>query len=159
LQLPQHWPFDAHLLDAGMAEPRCVNACPTGALRAERLDAATRERRASEEGYSPLQPQANTKPRVLYKGIDRLKTVFVAGNVSARRGEGIVENLEGAEVVLRLGGGTDPVRTRTDVWGDFRLDGLSAIGQPYSLEVVHPVEGGLSQAGQLDDCAVLSFQF
>ena len=32
-QLPQHWNFDAHLLDRGWAEPRCVQSCPTGALR------------------------------------------------------------------------------------------------------------------------------
>ena len=33
-EIPQHWPFDAHLLDRGWKEPRCTQACPTQALRA-----------------------------------------------------------------------------------------------------------------------------
>jgi Fe-S-cluster-containing dehydrogenase component len=33
LKLPQHWFFDAHLLDRGWAEPRCVTVCATGALK------------------------------------------------------------------------------------------------------------------------------
>src|SRR3972149_7185879 len=36
LSLPQHWNFDAHLIDAGWPPPRPVQACPTGALRADR---------------------------------------------------------------------------------------------------------------------------
>ena len=34
LQLPQIWPFDAHLLDAGWDKTRGHQACPTGAMRA-----------------------------------------------------------------------------------------------------------------------------
>ena len=37
LQLPQHWFFDAHLLDRGWAEPRCVTVCATGALKSVKV--------------------------------------------------------------------------------------------------------------------------
>ena len=33
-QLPQNWFFDAHLLDAGAAAPRCVGVCPTEVFKA-----------------------------------------------------------------------------------------------------------------------------
>ena len=35
-RVPQHWFFDAHLLDAGWAEPRCVTVCATRAAGARR---------------------------------------------------------------------------------------------------------------------------
>src|SRR2546430_17262409 len=34
LQLPQIWPFDAHLLDQGWQQNRGKQSCPTGAVRA-----------------------------------------------------------------------------------------------------------------------------
>ena len=34
LQLPQAWPFDAHLLDRGWKQTRGQQSCPTGAMRA-----------------------------------------------------------------------------------------------------------------------------
>ena len=39
-QLPQNWFFDAHLLDAGAAAPRCVGVCPTQAIEAINTDRA-----------------------------------------------------------------------------------------------------------------------
>jgi Fe-S-cluster-containing dehydrogenase component len=35
LQLPQHWIFDAHLLDAGWTKTRAEQCCPTGVYRAQ----------------------------------------------------------------------------------------------------------------------------
>ena len=57
LSLPQHWNFDAHLIDAGWPAPRPVQACPTGALRALKVEdeemrriAAKRRARAARTG-------------------------------------------------------------------------------------------------------------
>ena len=38
LQLPQIWPFDAHLLDQGWQQTRGQQACPTGAMRAIKVE-------------------------------------------------------------------------------------------------------------------------
>src|SRR4029077_16203342 len=38
LQLPQIWPFDAHLLDQGWQQTRGQQACPTGAMRAIKIE-------------------------------------------------------------------------------------------------------------------------
>src|SRR3989304_3723828 len=39
-QLPQTWPFDAHLLDQGWVQTRGSQACPTGAMRTLKADDA-----------------------------------------------------------------------------------------------------------------------
>jgi len=51
LQLPQAWPFDAHLLDRGWKQTRGQQSCPTGAMRA-RSWSRTRTWRALPESKS-----------------------------------------------------------------------------------------------------------
>ena len=38
LEIPQAWTFDAHLLDQGWKQPRCGQSCPTGAMRAIKVN-------------------------------------------------------------------------------------------------------------------------
>ena len=38
LQLPQAWPFEAHLIDQGWQQTRGHQSCPTGAMRAIKVD-------------------------------------------------------------------------------------------------------------------------
>ncbi len=63
-EVPQAWIFDAHLLDAGWKEPRCAQACPTGALRAVKLDDDAMRAQARAESLEVLQPELGTRPRV-----------------------------------------------------------------------------------------------
>jgi len=37
-EIPQHWIFDAHLLDQGWKQPRCVTVCATNALMAVKVE-------------------------------------------------------------------------------------------------------------------------
>ena len=120
-QLPQTWFFDAHLLDAGWAEPRCVTVCPTRALQAVKLDDAAMAQRALAEGLRTLQPGVDTRPRVYYRHLARTDTVFVAGSlVDGATGDCLAD----ADVAL-LRGGVALAQARSDVFGDFRLDGLA----------------------------------
>ena len=48
LQLPQAWPFDAHLIDQGWDKTRGQQACPTGAMRAVKVEDAEMARIARE---------------------------------------------------------------------------------------------------------------
>jgi Fe-S-cluster-containing dehydrogenase component len=64
LQLPQNWIFDAHLLDQGWKEPRCAHSCPTDAIKAVKLDAASMSRKAADEKLTVLSPETGAKPRV-----------------------------------------------------------------------------------------------
>ena len=120
LDLPQAWPFDAHLLDAGWKRPRVEQVCPTGALKAEKLTDAARDAKCRSEGWRPLPGEAAVRPRVLYRGFDRLETRLVAGTVTGPIA-GRDECLEG--VVVRLVAADGLAReARTDAFGDFRFD-------------------------------------
>lgn len=75
----------AHLLDNGWEEPRCVEACPTGALRF-----VEEEGLADENLYAPLEklhPEYDTKPSSYYVNLPR---PFVGGSVVDAAGESVV---------------------------------------------------------------------
>lgn len=134
LDIPQHWFFDAHLLDAGWTEPRCVDVCPTGALRSVKIDDAAMERAAREEGLEPLRPDLETRPRVHYKNLWRYDKCFIGGTVSAAR-DGVVDCVEGARVQL-LQNGQPVAETASDGYGDFRFDRLEPDSGAYVVQVV-----------------------
>lgn len=137
LQLPQTWFFDAHLLDAGWREPRCVTVCPTRALEAVQLDDAAMAERVQTDDLRTLLPESGTRPRVYYRHLARFDSLFVAGSVVSAGGADCVE---AAEIVL-LRAGQALARTRSDAFGDFRIDGLPADSGPYQLQVRHAVQG------------------
>ena len=134
-QVPQAWFFDAHLLDAGWQEPRCVSVCATGALKAVKTDDATMARRIEAEGLEQLRPALNTKPRVHYKNLWRFNSAFVAGSVSAENADGAVDCVAGAQVRL-VRDGDIVAEMVTDAFGDFKFDRLEPDGARYTVEVV-----------------------
>jgi len=138
-QLPQTWFFDAHLLDAGWHEPRCVTVCPTRALQAVKIDDEAMAARAGNEGLRPLRPELGTRPRVYYRNLARVDTVFVAASVVRQTAAG-AECVEGAAVELSRDG-QRVAHALTDAFGDFRLDGLVPSSGPHELRIRHPVHG------------------
>ena len=124
--VPQNWNFDAHLLDAGWTEPRCAQACPTNAIRALKLDDEELAKRIEEEGLSTLNPELNTKPRVFYRGLNEVLCHLITGNICEVAGNGRQQNLAGVEVVLIDSAEGGERSTKTDAFGDFRFDGLTA---------------------------------
>jgi len=64
LQLPQAWPFDAHLLDGGWDKTRGAQSCPTAAMQVVKVDDSEMARRVREEGLEVMSPELGTKPRV-----------------------------------------------------------------------------------------------
>jgi len=145
-QLPQTWIFDAHLLDAGWAGPRCAQVCPTDVFEAVKLGDGAMQERVRKESLQVLLPHLNTRPRVYYRGLERWQRCFVGGSVSASVG-GVVDCVAGAEVTLLQD--DKPVATAfSDAFGDFRFDGLAAKSGAYRVQVRH----GLGQAQR--DCEV-----
>lgn len=120
LDIPQAWPFDAHLMDQGWTRTRVEQVCPTGALRSVKATDKEIERLTREGGYGPIEPRFKTKPRLHYRGLDRLRAVFVAGSVQTET-SGRRECFEGARVSL-LRGDEFLAETRTNGFGDFALD-------------------------------------
>jgi Fe-S-cluster-containing dehydrogenase component len=119
LELPQKCTFCAHMLDAGEPVPRCVEACPTGALLFGDLDDPKSEisqavKALQTEDYHP---EFGTSPLVQYVGIPKK---FIVGEVVRR--DMLGECAEGVEVTLE-GDGVKSV-TQTDNFGDFEFEGL-----------------------------------
>ncbi len=131
--VPQLWPFDAHLLDAGWQQTRGQQSCPTGAMRAVKLEDDEMARLARDEGLEVLRPELGTKPRVYYRNLWRYAKAFIGGTVSTESA-GVVDCVEGARVKL-LKGGLLVAEAATDNYGDFKFDRLDEGSGTYALEV------------------------
>ena len=141
-QLPQHWNFDAHLLDSGWVQPRCVQSCPTGALRSVMITDSEMEKLKSEEGLEQLEPEIETKPRVHYKNLHLYKKCFIGGTVVITD-SGLEDCLEGAIAVLnkddkKIG------EEISDAFGEFKFDNLEPAGGAYRIDILHPEYTSLS---------------
>ncbi len=139
LQLPQKWIFDAHLLDQGWKTPRCVQACPTGALRAFHINDKAMNEKVRRDGLETLRPELRTKPRVYYRNLYRYSKCFIGGSV-VLASAGVVDCLAGAHAKLRRENRVI-AEAVTDVFGDFKFDQLDPGNGSYQVEVSHPVHG------------------
>jgi len=131
LQIPQHWPFDAHLLDRGWAAPRCVEVCATGAITAVKTSDDAMRKIVREEKLAVRRPELATRPRVYYKNLDRAETEFIAGTVVSAAG-GTTECAVGARVSL-FRNAMHERETTCDVFGDFRFDRLTPGSGSYCI--------------------------
>ncbi len=136
LKIPQTWPFDAHLLDQGWSQTRGQLSCPTGAMRAIKIEDADMERLARDNGLEVMNPERGTKPRVYYKNLWRFSKCFVGGTISAEA-NGVVDCVAGAGVRL-LKGGVSIAETTSDGYGDFKFDRLDDGSGRYVVEISAP---------------------
>lgn len=131
--IPQHWIFDAHLLDQGWAEPRCETACATAAFKSVKLTDDEMAKRAQDEGLVQRDEGHDTKPRLYYKNLWRYDSDFIAGSVCVQK-DGITDCLEGADVALSKGEAII-ARTKTDAYGDFKFDQLVDKGAEFAVHI------------------------
>ena len=122
LNIPQKCTGCAHIVDngvpQGITEPRCVAACPTGAITWG--DYATLQPAIAAAGALPLHPEYGAEPMVFYNALPQK---FVAGSLFNHATDLVVT---GATVTATpLGGGTT-LTTTSDLYGDFWFDGLPA---------------------------------
>ncbi len=144
LQLPQHWFFDAHLLDRGWEEPRCAQVCASNALKAVKVTDEEMAEIKSREGLRELKPEAATRPRVLYKNLHRYTHEFIGGTI-IRTVDGVSDCVADAGIRLESEGSVVG-ETATDAFGEFKIDRLEPGSGPYS--VVVEVDG--EEAKRLD---------
>ena len=149
----QAWPFDAHLLDTGWNKTRGDQSCPTGAMKAIKLDDDAMAKMADEEGYEVLNPEYGTKPRIWYKNLWRYSTAFVGGSVSADA-NGIVDCVEGAAVTLSKDG-SKLAELVTDNYGDFKFDRLEEDSGRYTVEISSKQYGSKSIEFELGESLYL----
>ena len=131
--VPQKCTMCAHLLDDGWSQPRCAQACFTGALQAIALEENEIERRVESEGLEPLHPEKGTRPNVYYKNLHRFDKELIAGSAAVEN-DGVVDCAPGVQVKL-LRGEEVIQEAKTDVFGDFRFDGLPKDSGEYTVEL------------------------
>ena len=123
LCISQKCTFCAHLLDDGWEEPRCVDACPTGAFTfGDEDDPAIKALIAKAE---PLKPEQDVKPRVYYIGLPKR---FIAGALYDKEAD---ECSEGVKVTAICAISGNKFTDETDSYGDFWIRGLR--GGKYTL--------------------------
>jgi Fe-S-cluster-containing dehydrogenase component len=129
--IPQKCTLCAHLLDQGEPEPRCVEACPTGALLFGDLDDPKSEiaKVWKSEKVENFHPEFGLKARVKYIGIPKR---FVAGTVLYKDKDLCAEN---AKVTLTGSGKKQTLRTNN--FGDFEFEGLDE-GKEFGLKIENP---------------------
>jgi Fe-S-cluster-containing dehydrogenase component len=133
LGLPQAWPFDAHLIDQGWNQTRGQLSCPTGAMRAVKVEDEEMARIAREQNLEVMRPELNTRPRVYYRNLWRYSKCFIGGTISMES-KGVVDCVEGARVRLLKDGGCI-AETTSDNYGDFKFDRLDEDSGPYRIEI------------------------
>jgi Fe-S-cluster-containing dehydrogenase component len=134
-ELPQAWPFDAHLLDAGWTQTRGAQVCATRAMRTLHVDDEEMQRIVREERLQVLHPEYGTRPRVYYKNLDRYAKAFIGGTIAGEIG-GVQECIAGAQVILKHGGRTLAEAT-SDAYGDFKFAGLDEESGTYRIDIAH----------------------
>ena len=148
-EIPQAWPFDAHLIDDGWSQTRGQQACPTGAMKAVKLDDAEMSRMAQDEGLEVMKPEIGAKPRVYYRNLWRYSTAFIAGSISAEAG-GVVDCVEGAAVSLIKDGDT-VAEAKSDNYGDFKFDRLEENSGGYTIKIASDGGQSVSIAAELGE--------
>lgn len=134
-EVPQKCSFCAHLLDEGWKVPRCVQACPTGALQMVDEESAEFRKLQDENALDVLQPQYKTEPQVYYKNLYRYTKCFIAGSIAIKETD---ECASDATVIAIDDTGSEIGQTTTDIFGDFKLDNLTADNHDYRLEIACP---------------------
>jgi len=126
--LPQKCGLCAHLLDAGWKEPRCAEACPTGAICFGDTDdpASDISHRLAAGATETLHPEYGLKTAVVYRGLPQQ---FIAGTVVF----GDTDECAG-DVRVFLSGGEMHRTARTNSFGDFEFEGLTP-GGDYRVRV------------------------
>src|SRR5215813_426342 len=133
LQLPQIWPFDAHLIDQGWQQTRGQQSCPTGAMRAIKVEDEEMARLAREQALEVMKPELGARPRVYYRNLWRYSKCFIGGTLAADI-NGVVDCVEGASVRLSKDGRT-VAETTSDNYGDFKFDKLDEGSGTYLVEI------------------------
>ncbi len=127
LNLAQKCTGCAHLLDSGWTEPRCVDACPTLAIRFMDEEDAQALMAAGEVWKPELKD--TVQPRVYYLNVPKK---FIAGTLYDPVEEEVVI---GAAGTLTESGGGETHTIETDNYGDFWFEGLK--DGVFDLELRH----------------------
>jgi Fe-S-cluster-containing dehydrogenase component len=122
LNLPQAWPFDAHLLDRGWKKTKLETVCPTGVFESVKVSDDEMRAIVKKEELVTMESDTNAKPRVYYKNNHLFTTCFVGGTIVTDNG-GVEECVAGAKVTVAQGD-TLLGEAISDAFGEFAVPQL-----------------------------------
>jgi len=122
LEIPQAWPFDAHLLDRGWSKTKLETVCPTGVFKSVKVSDVEMMKLAEDEHLKTLEPKSGARPRVYYKNSHLFDTCFVGGTIVTAT-DGIEECVEGA-IIAATHGSREIGHAESDEFGEFKIAGL-----------------------------------
>ena len=128
-KVAQKCTFCAHLLDSGWKEPRCVEACPTGALLFGDLDDPNSAVSKAMKAAEAMHPEYKMGDKVRFVGLPRN---FVAGSVAYGDKDECAKG-----VTVQLVGEDDTKTAQTDAFGDFEFENLPD-NKAYKVTVAAP---------------------
>jgi len=131
--VPQKCTLCAHLLDAGWQQPRCVQVCPTGALKIVAADDEAMQNQIVNQNLKTFSPELKTHPRVYYKNLHRFERCFIAGSVAVATGD-VIDCAQGATVILSKNEQAI-AKMLTDDYGDYKFDDLEPDSGAYRLDL------------------------
>lgn len=120
-EIPQKCTMCAHMIDNGEMTTRCVESCPTQALKFGDIDDPNSEISkfiAEKGGFTVLRPEFDTAPSVMYR---ELPAPFITGEVVLS--DKPDECCEGARITC-TSESDDSKETVTDFLGDFQFKRL-----------------------------------
>jgi len=134
--IPQKCTFCAHLIDRGWKEPRCVEACPTLALRFGDLEDPKNEvsKIISSQKIEVLHPEHKTHPGVSYLNLPEF---FIAGTIIFGDKD---ECGAGTKVSLFNNSGREIGARMANGFGDFEFDGIELEGLYHLSITAHGYE-------------------
>ncbi len=123
----------AHLLDSGWKEPRCVQVCPTQALRYAYVEDSEFSKMIAAEELEAYHPEYGTKPSVYYKNLHRYTKCFIGGSIAERK-NGVEDCVAGAKIAI-FSGSTKIGEAVSDTYGEFKVDRLESNSGPYRVDI------------------------
>jgi len=133
LEIPQAWPFDAHLLDRGWKKTKLETVCPTGVFKSVKVSDVEMMKLAEDEQLKTLGSRDGARPRVYYKNSHLFETCFVGGTIVTDN-DGTEECVAGATIIA-LRDGQEIGRAESDAFGDFKIQGLPKNIGPVTIRV------------------------
>ncbi len=134
-QVAQKCTFCVHLLEDGWKEPRCVQACPTGALTIVHAEDPDMNKIKKSENLEVYRPEYSASSRICYKNLHRYTRCFIAGGIALTETDECAEN---AEVTLVHESTQRTEVAQTNNYGDFKFDNLEDNSGNFRLEVEFP---------------------
>ncbi len=146
LEIPQAWPFDAHLLDGGWEKTKLEHACPSDVFKSMKITDKEMDIIATDMDLETRNGKDGPRARVYYKNNHLFTTSFVGGTVVTNK-SGVEDCVADVKVTAYKDGQALGNNT-TDGFGEFKIDKIAkGIGE---IQLKFEQNGAVIKEQQVD---------